>query len=300
MGSAILGVVIGLWMYSPRKRYRYDGAPTSIPYRGQKRLHTIFGLIFGVATATWAFSGLLSMDPFPTSRTGRPPGRRGGGAAIGQVLRGPAGDLSAFADKHPRQALAQLSNRPVKELELTTFGGVPIYMATLAGGETRIVPVHGDPRAEFTRQEIIDLVAKGTEASGGAEITLLQQYDSYYVDRRRERPLPVILVRLNDDEHTRYYIDPRTARIAGTYSSRNWVSRWLYHGLHSLDFPWLYNHRPLWDIVVITFMVGGTALSVTSLILAWRVLGRKLNRMIVRRDSRDPPASEDLVLEADG
>ena len=54
------------------------------------------------------------------------------------------------------------------------------------------------------------------------------------------------------------------------------MSRWLYHGLHSLDFPWLYNHRPLWDIVVITFMLGGTALCVTSLILAWRVLGRKL------------------------
>ena len=51
------------------------------------------------------------------------------------------------------------------------------------------------------------------------------------------------------------------------------MSRWLYHGLHSLDFPWLYNYRPLWDIVVITFMLGGTALCVTSLILAWRVLG---------------------------
>jgi hypothetical protein len=48
----------------------------------------------------------------------------------------------------------------------------------------------------------------------------------------------------------------------------------LYHGLHSLDFPWLYNYRPAWDIVAITFMVGGTALCVTSLILAWRVIGR--------------------------
>lgn len=54
------------------------------------------------------------------------------------------------------------------------------------------------------------------------------------------------------------------------------MTRWLYHGLHSLDFPWLYNHRPLWDIVVITFMLGGTALCVTSVILAWRVVGRTL------------------------
>ena len=83
----------------------------------------------------------------------------------------------------------------------------------------------------------------------------------------------MILARLNDAEQTRYYIDPKTARVVGSYSARSWMSRWLYHGLHSLDFPWLYDYRPLWDIVVITFMVGGTALCVTSLILAWRVLG---------------------------
>jgi hypothetical protein len=46
--------------------------------------------------------------------------------------------------------------------------------------------------------------------------------------------------------------------------------------LHSLDFPWLYNYRPAWDIVVIAFMLGGTALSVTSLIMAWGVVGRIL------------------------
>ena len=98
----------------------------------------------------------------------------------------------------------------------------------------------------------------------------------YYLDRRRERPLPVILARSNDAERTRYYIDPKSARIVLTYSASNWTSRWLYHGLHSLDFPWLYRYRPAWDIVVITFMSGGTALCITSLILAWRVIDRKL------------------------
>jgi hypothetical protein len=64
--------------------------------------------------------------------------------------------------------------------------------------------------------------------------------------------------------------------------------------LHSLDFPWLYNHRPAWDIVVISFMVGGTALAVTSLILAWRVLGRKL-KMILSTTGRSTELNEDLV-----
>ena len=82
----------------------------------------------------------------------------------------------------------------------------------------------------------------------------------------------------------------------GTYSSRNWVSRWLYHGLHSLDFPWLYNYRPLWDIVVITLMLGGTAVCVTSLMLAWKVLVRKV-MALVKPLARRP--SEDLALETE-
>jgi hypothetical protein len=66
----------------------------------------------------------------------------------------------------------------------------------------------------------------------------------------------------------------------GGYSFRRWAGRWLYHGLHSLDFPWLYTHRPLWDVVMIAFMGGGTALGVTSLILAWRVLGARIDQAI--------------------
>jgi hypothetical protein len=90
----------------------------------------------------------------------------------------------------------------------------------------------------------------------------------------------VIRAELNDRHRTRFYIDPKTARVVGSYSSRHWVTRWLYHGLHSLDFPWLYTHRPAWDLTVITFMLGGTALSVTSLILASRVLRRSLTRSL--------------------
>jgi hypothetical protein len=52
------------------------------------------------------------------------------------------------------------------------------------------------------------------------------------------------------------------------------VNRWLYHGLHSLDFPFLYNRRPLWDIVVMVLSLGGLALSTTTMVPAWRRLRR--------------------------
>ena len=91
---------------------------------------------------------------------------------------------------------------------------------------------------------------------------------------------------------TRYYIDPKTAASSANYSARGWVNRWLYHGLHSLDFPWLYKYRPLWDIVVISLMLGGTALCVTSLVLTWRVLARKM--AVIIRARIDLP-DEDLA-----
>ena len=100
---------------------------------------------------------------------------------------------------------------------------------------------------------------------------------------------------MNDAERTRYYIDPKTATVVGTYSERNWARRFFYNGLHSLSFPWLYNHRPLWDIVVIAFITGGTALCVTSLLLAWRVLGRKLRRVAA---AAPPRARDETTLAA--
>jgi hypothetical protein len=296
--AAIMGLVVGIWMYSPSKRYRHGGAPTSVPYRGQKRWHMVLGLIFGLGAVTWAFSGMLSMDPFPM-RPDRPASAAPSGAGDSRVARSLPGafrgrtSLEAYERKPPQQVLQGLASLKVKELELTTVGDRALYIATLEGGATRIVPVDGPVMLEFEPETITGIV----KAAAGAtleEMRLIDQYDRYYLDRRRTRPLPVFLVRLNDPEETRYYIDPKTARVVGSYGSGNWMSRWVYHGLHSLDFPWLYNYRPLWDIVVITFMLGGTALCVTSLILAWRVLGRTL-RALVPGGSARPSLNEDLA-----
>ncbi len=263
--AAILGLVIGIWMYSPGKRYRQAGVAMSIPYQGWKRWHTILGLMFGLTAATWVFSGFLSMDPLPGKTAGSADGIP---CALRDRLR-----LREFDSKPPSAALAQVGG--VKELELFSFSGEPVYLATIGPQETRIIPVHGEPAGEFDKDRIIELVRQ-VAGSGLAEVRVMADYDSYYLDRRHERPLPVVFVRLSDAGGTRYYIDPKTARVVGNYSSSRWVTRWLYHALHSWDFPWLYKYRPLWDIVVITFMLGGNLLCMIALILAWRVLRRTI------------------------
>ena len=123
-----------------------------------------------------------------------------------------------------------------------------------------------------------------------AEVRVMEQYDRFYLDRTFERPLPVVYVQMKDAGETRLYIDPKTARVVGRYteSTAAWVNRWLYHGLHSLDFPWLYNYRPAWDIVVLSLMLACVWLCWTSMVLSWRVLKRKFG-------SRRAP-SEDLAV----
>ncbi|HVI44087.1 MAG TPA: hypothetical protein VM802_04440, partial [Chitinophaga sp.] len=57
-------------------------------------------------------------------------------------------------------------------------------------------------------------------------------------------------------------------------NSRN--LRWLYHGLHSFDFPHFHTSRPFWDITLIVLLLGGAALSITGIALTVKWARRKL------------------------
>jgi len=271
--AAILGLTIGIPIFSPRRRYRIASAPARLPYRGRKRQHVIAGIAFGVVAATWAFSGLLSMDPW----TGRGPERPRALDDLARALRGDL-PLDRFAARPPAAALRALAGFRVHELELAAIGGDAAYVATLDGGETRVVALDGTPSREVDRDRLTRAATSAAAANGGATISLLTAYDRYYQDRRGHLPLPILLVDIHDAERSRGYVDPATARVAGTYSSRQWSERWLYHGLHSLELPWIYRRRPLWDIVVIVCMAGGTALAATATSLAWAVVRRRRRR----------------------
>jgi hypothetical protein len=270
---AALGLTIGVWTFSPSRRYRHAGVPARIPYRGWKRWHAMLGLALGLAAMTWAFSGMLSMDPFPLP--GDPPQT----ANVEDALRGPI-QKDAFDAVPPAADLASLGDAQIKQLDCVSVGAQPFYVATLASGDTRIVGRTGVARSSFEMPQLAALVAAAVQPDQVAAATRLDDYDRYYLDRHRSRLLPVVLVRLGDRDASRFYIDPKTARLVAAYHARNWVTRWLYHGLHSLDFPWLYRYRPLWDVIVGAFMLGGTALCCTSVVLAWQTLTRTLQRRV--------------------
>jgi hypothetical protein len=163
----------------------------------------------------------------------------------------------------------------VKELEFLSVGGKSFYLATEDSEHTRLIPLTGQPMAEFDRAELIEFVTKASQPTGLVDARFISEYDAHYLDRHHELPLPVLFVQLRDPQRSSFYIDPRTARIVGSYSSGRWPERWLYHGLHSINLPFLYNYRPAWDIVVLFLMLAGTSLSITSLVIAWRFVARR-------------------------
>jgi hypothetical protein len=62
--------------------------------------------------------------------------------------------------------------------------------------------------------------------------------------------------------------------VVGHVNRLNRVERWLYNGLHNLDFPFLYYNRPLWDAIVIVLTAGGAVVSGIGLLLAIKRLRR--------------------------
>jgi hypothetical protein len=260
---ALLGLFAGLSLYSPSKR---------IPFTGTKRLHMILGLFFGFLACTWAFSGMLSMDPFPVKIVGEDP-------RIPEALSGDPFTFAAFASKSPGQALHEVASlQRTKQLEFIQLGGKAYYLATQDPAHSHIVPTDGAPTAEFDRSLLVRLVTAASQPTGLADARFLDRYDAHYLDRNRELPLPVLFVKLKDPQQSAFYIDPRTARVAGSYSSGRWPERWLYHGFHSINLPLLYNHRPAWDIAVLFLMLGGALLSLTSVLIGWRFLRHRVGR----------------------
>jgi hypothetical protein len=86
-----------------------------------------------------------------------------------------------------------------------------------------------------------------------------------------EKPLPVLLVTMDDDVGTRYYLDPQDGKLIAKLDRSGRVLRWLYSGLHHWDFGWLYQ-RPIWDVWMLIWVSLGLVLGASSLVVGWRRL----------------------------
>jgi PepSY-associated transmembrane protein len=292
---AVLGMVLSVtqWRRARGRPFRLSAA---IPYSGPMRWHYISGAVFGVFTLTFAFSGLLSMEPWAwTNAEGLQLPRT--------VLSGGPVDLTRFAAHDAGAWNEVLGGVPAKEVEFARMLDEPYYIirrGSVARDEADRERLHQPypirhARIEDHRQLVAAetftprrglfdqaaLVSRITAAAPAARVVdtqLLTAYDSYYYSRNQQIPLPALRIKFDDPAQTWVYVDPSISEVVTAINRWQRVERWAYHGLHSLDFPFLYNSRPSWDIVMLALSFGGLMSSGLGFWLGVRRMRRATGR----------------------
>lgn len=267
------GAMAGLMRLRLRKPYRGKNVT---PYHGTMKLHHMLGLILLLPLATYMFSGLMSMNPW-----------------------GVFSDKISYREQHtayrgsPTVAAAIAQSTSLSALQEMIAGqssSREVLWQWLDGEAYHYIKSGNNQRQHFMRyadqnvqQGSTDWMRPGVaqlqKIMGDSSITAIEKldsYDSYYYSHRNTwRPLPALRVRFDDPATTWFHLDLTTGEMLNRLTSNGRVRRWIYHGLHSLDFIFLIRNRPLWDVVVISLSIVGFVFSVSAVTVGWWRMRRR-------------------------
>lgn len=261
--AALTGVVIGIMRLRLRKRYSRNRIT---PYSGVQKLHHVLGMVIGAFVLMFIFSGMMSMNPWG-------------------VFDSPTSLQAQVEDYHSTELSAEaLSPIPdelwdyppasfeLKQIEWRMIGGEEFLILAHSAHERIAVPADR-LSSNGVEAAIRKAAPRLIGAANIAATDVLHGHDTWYYSHHDSyRPLPVLRVEFDDPENTWFHIDLSTGAVLNRITDADRVERWLYNGMHSLDFPFLIHNRPLWDIVVLLLSLAGTAFCVTSVIIGWRRL----------------------------
>lgn len=267
--AALTGIVIGIHQLFPKRR---RGSWRVSAYHGVSKWHHLAGLVFGVLVLTWEVSGVLEVLGPGNLATAEQVARA---RAAPSEWPAPAIDEAEAASR--LRAAGLLPTEPIA-VELAPLSGRFGYRFQLPGGASAWVDAtSGAVRGAL---DSTGAVSAARAALGGSapvrSVTMLSRYDAYYYARPgRELPLPVWRVRFGDPDASALYLEPVSGKPVGYVYNASRVYRWLRDGAHSFDFPAINNRRPLWDLVLLPFMLGGTIAALTGV---W-LIQRRMRRM---------------------
>jgi len=255
-----VGIYIGIVQYGARD----DGS--SSPHQGLNLWHHYTGLIFGLITVTWLFSGLLSMNPW---------GAFEGGGSFEERSRLQGSPISsaelidfvgALDSNSLPKGTVQLRSAPLD-------GAFAMIAMDSAGHASRLsgATLRPDPLPENVWSQVAELVGPGKAVR---ESGMIETGDNYYFSHHEQVSFPVYRIVFDDAERSRYYFDADTAELIQKYDSDRRWNRWLFLGLHRGDFTSLMRRRPLWDLILLTLLIGVTVGALTGVWLGYRRLAK--------------------------
>lgn len=265
---ALCGILVGIMRW--RRRAYANGLHT--PYRSfLMRWHHWLGLVGGVFVLTWVLSGLFSMNPWRIFDSGAP------------ALRQPPLLVKDFTGLTPAVALRQLGEAGQQSVELVwqPLAGELFALSFNARGGQRLIGWRQGGEV-FSGHSVESLAAAGKTMlpeAGVVDELVQENYDWHYFSRDEhtmsghlERPLPVLRLRFDDPAGTWLYLDPASGRVVQRLDAHRRVQRILFVFLHSWDWRFLLEKRPLWDVLLITASLLGFLISLSGVVIGWRRL----------------------------
>jgi len=254
----VVGIYLGIVQYGAR------GNGSKSPYQGLNLWHHYSGLIFGLVTVTWLFSGLLSMNPWGAFEGD-------GGFDERSRLRGGAISSAEVSEIVETLGDAALPRGTVQLSSSMIDGKFALIAKDSMGRTTRLngATLSPDPLPAQTWSRVAELVGadKTVRESG-----FIESGDNYYFSHHEQVSFPVYRIVFDDAEHTRYYFDAESAElIQKVESDRRW-NRWLLLGLNRGDFTSRMRQRPLWDLILLPLMIGVTIGAISGVWLGYRRL----------------------------
>ncbi|MER8614515.1 PepSY domain-containing protein [Mesorhizobium sp. M1136] len=262
--------IAGIWLGIVRsyKSAKFNQGAIS-PYRGWMKWHHVGGLVMATFIFTWILSGWLSMDHGRLFSTGEMTDAQAE-AYVGLTVAEAAKSVSPGAI----QAIL-----PATEVEVSAVAGRPYLLARGPEADPKI--------AEFRDGKV------NAHSNAFPNDAIWQAASFAYPGKTVERPTPIpaddvyanlrssdgiggegLRIIVKDEANTAVYVNPVTSRVIEVMDGSRRTYRWLYFGLHTLDFPFLSNNA-IWKPLMLTLLAGGFAFSVTGVLIGWRRLRRK-------------------------
>lgn len=260
---AMTGMALGIQRLRLRRRYA-NGARS--PYKGWQAWHHWLGLIAGTLTLTWLFSGWLSVTPF---------GWLSSPGITAQDKLAFAGGPLDRSDLSVAAANALRAHPGVLELEWRRVDG-KLYLSALGRTQRRLLDARSAVAMDALPTEVLLRAVRATRPDAPLkDAVMLSSGDHYYYGHHNQTAFPALRVQFELPDQTTFYADPVGGKLAGYADSNSKRSRWLFNGLHQLDFASIIRMRPLWDVLVVSLCLLGALLSITGAVLGWRRLMKR-------------------------
>lgn len=269
---ALTGIITGLARYKKKPNAKFKRFKNK-----WYNIHYYFGLIFGLFVCTWVFSGLMSMTPFdwtPSTQLNKQEKIKWQGENF---------TLNNLSGTNWDNFVENTNGIDCKEIGFSLFNK-HLFTKVYSLNNVNLVSIDSSKCIPKIKDYRV-IISSFKDSDSIMNSVLLDKYDNYYYSRHNDKVLPVIRITTSSD--LAYYINPNTSEMLYKCANKNRIQRWLYNGLHSLDFSFLILNGILWDIVVLFFMIGGTIVSITATGLGVKFIHRKIKKRIKQRKNNN-------------